>query len=322
MTAPSLPPFVTDGCPCVSAVMPTYNRAELMRESVKAILNQTMSNFELIISDDHSTDQTSEVAAELTAFDSRVRYHRLNARGGVAFALNEAILLSCGRYIQVCHDHDIYYPTLLEKMTSVLNRYPSVAFVHPGTQGCDHLGNPLPNRRFVMGYPEVTDGLVWRRKMLKRLACPVIALSMIRRTALEAVGLFDPAFGVSTDVELWLRLCAVGDVGYVNDLLILVRGRDPEHPNAGINWQVVDEVIRAHRKHLELTYRGLEYGYWKLRKELEIDGMLLFNFLNSVRHRRRRDVKLGQAYLRRYGPFFSRLAGWLLGVGRRWFLWE
>jgi glycosyltransferase involved in cell wall biosynthesis len=314
MTAPKflIPQNNGQPRPLVSVVMPTYNRANLLRESAKMILNQTLVDSELIISDDQSTDNTAQVVHELATSDSRVSYHRTTIKGGVAVALNEAIMLSRGYYIQVCHDHDIYFATMLEKLAGVLDRHPSIVFAHPGRQGCDHLGNALPQAYFVCGYPEITEGKKWKQKMLKRLASPVTALSMIRRTALEAVGLFDPDFGVSTDVEMWMRLCDLGDVGYVNELLLFVRGREPGHPYAGVNWEIVDQVIRAHRKHLRLSYHGWPYFYWKCRREMQIDLSLLIDYLNSFRHRRWMDVRLGRSYLRKHGVILSKICGWIL----------
>ncbi|MEZ4671531.1 MAG: glycosyltransferase family A protein [Anaerolineae bacterium] len=314
MTPPILKAYTGDGqnLPKVSVVMAAYNRAEFMRESAMMILNQTLQNIELIISDDHSTDSTPEVVDELAKSDARVRYHRPAVKGGINTVLNEGIGLTRGEYIQICHDHDIYLPTMLEKMSGIMDRHSTVAFVHPGRQGCDYLGNPLAQAYFVFDYPEVSEGDVWRRRMLRQHASLVTGLSMIRRAALEQVGLFDTEFGACSDIDMWLRLCAIGDVGYVRELLLMVRGREPGHPYGGINWEIVDQVIRAHRKHLPLTYHGLAYGYWKARREVGADMMLLMDFLNSFRHKRWKDVENGRTYLREHGVFLSRIAGWVL----------
>jgi glycosyltransferase involved in cell wall biosynthesis len=286
--------------------MPTYNRAELLRQSAGMVLAQTLRDLELIIVDDHSTDATPAVGAELAQGDSRVRYVRPAVKGGVTHVMNAGIRLSRGDFIQICHDHDIYLPTLTERLAGVLSRHPGVAYVHPGRQGCDHEGTPLPHCYFVCGYPEVTPGAEWRRFMLGRLASPVTALSMIRRSALEAAGLFDPEFGAVSDVEMWLRLCGHGDVGYVNELLLYIRGRDPHHPYRGAAWELTAQVIRAHRKYLPVTYQGGRLAVMRARKDLAVDVALARDFLNSVRHRRWRDVDEGRRYLDEYGGWISR----------------
>jgi glycosyltransferase involved in cell wall biosynthesis len=307
MSPPSLPPVREAGPrPAVTVVMPTFNRAALLRQSAGMVLAQTLRDLELIIVDDHSTDATPAAAAALAGADSRVRYVRPAAKGGITHVVNEGIRHSRGHLVQICHDHDIYLPTLTERLAAVLGRHPRVAYAHPGRQGCDHEGTPLPRRAFVCGYPEVTPGAAWRRFMLSRLDSPVTGLSMIRRSALEAAGLFDPEFGAVSDVEMWLRLCGHGDVGYVNELLLYVRGRDPGHPYGGSAWELTAQVIRAHRRYLPAAYAGGRLVAARWRKDVAIDVALARDFLNSVRHRRWREVDEGRRYLDQYGGWLSR----------------
>jgi glycosyltransferase involved in cell wall biosynthesis len=298
--------------PKVSVIMVTCNRLDYLRGCVQMMLSQTLENLELIIADDHSSDGTEAYVLELIKADPRVRYYKAGAKGGINTALNGAIGIARGDYIQICHDHDGYLPHLTERMAEVMDRHPRVVFVHPGRQGCDYLMNPLPDCLFVCGYPEVSPGAGWLKFMLARLASPVTGLSMIRRKALDEVGLFDPDFGACSDIDMWMRLCAVGDVGYVNELLLYLRGREPDHPYAGFNWRISDEVIRIHRKHLKLVYWGPAYLYWRARREWEIDVSLAFSYLNSFRHKRNKDVEEGRRYLRRNGVVFSRLLAWLM----------
>jgi len=312
MSIPQLAPRTSGGpYPRVSVVMPTYNRADLMRISVEMLLQQTLQDFELIIVDDQSTDHTAQVAAELAAADRRVTYHCLPEKGFVAGAMNAGIVLSRGDYIQICHDHDLYLPEMLARLADVLDRHPSVVYVHPGLQNCDFKGNRLRHDDRVAAYPEVSDGPRWLRMMLARHDSPVPALSMIRRTALEQMGLFDPAFGITTDVEMWMRLAAVGDVGYVNELLLLVRERDPDHPYSG-NWQIQHEILAAHRKHLRVAYRGVGYAYHRLLYAMQSDVRLLTIYLNGFRHRNWPMVRNGRVFLRQHGVFLSRAAAWIL----------
>ena len=298
--------------PKVSVVMITCNRVGYLRDCIQMIFRQTMSDLELIVADDHSTDGTADYVRQVSAEDTRVRYHKAGVKGGINAALNSAIGIARGEYIQICHDHDRYLPTLIERMADVLDRNPDVVFVHPGRQGCDYLMNPLPHCRFVFGYPEVTPGSEWLENMLNRLDSPVAGLSMIRKTALDKVGLFDPAFGASSDIDMWMRLCSVGDAGYVNELLLYVRGRGPDHPYAGVNWHVFDEIVRIHRKHLKLFYSGAGYLCRRARRECALDLSLAVSYLNSFRHKRRREIEEGRRYLRQNGVLVSRLLGWLI----------
>jgi glycosyltransferase involved in cell wall biosynthesis len=296
----------------VSVVMPTFNRASLLRETAHLVLSQTFTALELIIVDDCSSDETAQVGSALEQADARVTYVRLPTNQGIAVALNEGFRRATGNYIQICHDHDIYLPTLTEKMAELLDRHSSVAFVHPGRQGCDHLGQPLKHAYFVCGYPEVSDGLAWRKRMLRSLASPVTALCMVRRSALDQVGPLDPSFGACCDVDLWMRLCAVGDVGYVNELLLLVRGREPGHPYGGVNWTLTDQVVRIHQRHMAVAYPGPLHAVRRFWRRLEIDFSLSFDYLNSARHRRWAEVSTGRRYLRRHGFLVSKVISAIL----------
>ncbi|HEY2991265.1 MAG TPA: glycosyltransferase family A protein [Methylomirabilota bacterium] len=322
MTPPALPPVSgREPRPMVSVVMPTFNRADLLGDSARMVLAQTWRDLELIVADDHSTDETPAIVAALARDDARVRYVRPPVKGGVTAVVNAGIQQSRGEFVQICHDHDIYLPRLTERLADVLQRHPLVVYVHPGRQGCDHDGRPLAHRYFVCNYPEVTAGPDWRRFMLGRLDSPVTALSMIRRSALERSGLFDPDFGAVSDVEMWLRLCAYGDVGYVNERLLYVRGRDARHPYSGAAWELTAQVIRAHRQHLPAAYAGGHLAIMRLRKEIAIDVALARDFLNSARHRRWAEVEAGRAYLRQHGGWLSRGvalgASWLVAEPTR-----
>lgn len=313
------------GNPKVSVVMPTFNRADYLKETAQMVLDQTLKDLELIIVDDQSTDHTKEVAESLVKSDKRVLYYKPERKGGITLVLNKGIELSRGEYIQTCHDHDVYFPTMIEKMADILDRNPSILFVNPGRQACDHECNPLPDRRphgwphgvfsgmnpYLPDFPELIKGDDWLKLMLTQLPCPVSGMSMIRGSALEKFGSFDPEYGACSDVDMWMRLSAVGDVGFKREILMLQRGREPGHPYGGvINWEIQDEVIRAHRKHLREFYSGWRYIYWKFRREIEIDLSLFKSYFLCFRWREWGTLKEGRAYLRQKGIFFSRLAGW------------
>ncbi len=98
-----------------SVVMPVYNAAHTLKESVMSVLNQTFPDFELIIVDDCSTDESPEIIKELCAADARLVSLRLPENSGVAVARNEAIKAAAGRYICFLDADDIWLPDKLEQ---------------------------------------------------------------------------------------------------------------------------------------------------------------------------------------------------------------
>ena len=96
----------------ISVIIPTFNREKLIGNSIKSVLNQTFKNFELIIVDDGSTDNTSEVVDKFQ--DNRIKYIKLDKNQGASNARNIGIKNAKGKYISFQDSDDIFYPNKLE----------------------------------------------------------------------------------------------------------------------------------------------------------------------------------------------------------------
>src|SRR5262249_506766 len=146
---------------------------------------------------------------------------------GIPGNLNAAIMATRGELVAMCHDHDIYKPSFLRKMVERLERHPSALFVHCAidtiTQAGDYVGS------CVSDFTHLTPGSEWLKLILSTLACQVCALTVVRRTAHEKYGLYNPEFDFVSDVEMWMRLSVNGDVAYVREPLIQVRDREQGH---------------------------------------------------------------------------------------------
>ena len=119
--------------PKVSVVVPTYQRCELLEEVVRNLLGQTLSDIEILVMDDGSTDDTSRVMRGVA--DARVRYFP-KGRLGVPQIVNAGLEEATGDYLIICHDHDAYEPDMLEQFASVLDAHPTVAYVFSGLVLC------------------------------------------------------------------------------------------------------------------------------------------------------------------------------------------
>ena len=111
----------------VSIVMPYYNAAKYIKETVEAIIAQTYKDWELIIVDDCSpAPETAEVLKEVKAMDGRIRVQRAKVNGGVGVARNIAIAEAKGHYLAFCDSDDWWYPTKLEEQIRFMeeNNYP------------------------------------------------------------------------------------------------------------------------------------------------------------------------------------------------------
>jgi glycosyltransferase involved in cell wall biosynthesis len=129
--------------PRVSIGMPVYNGERYLEQAVDSLLAQTFTDFELIISDNASTDGTPAICERYAANDSRVRYYRNDHNRGASWNYNRVYALSRAPYFkQAAHD-DLCAPTFLERCVDVLDRDPSVVMAYPRTILIDDDGNEL-----------------------------------------------------------------------------------------------------------------------------------------------------------------------------------
>jgi glycosyltransferase involved in cell wall biosynthesis len=207
----------------VSVVLTTYNRAAVLSRTIEEILAQTLGDFELIVSDDNSTDATPEVAQAYARRDARVRYRR-NARNlGMPGNLNAGLAEAGGAYVANLHDGDFHAKDLLEKWAGRLDDCDRAAFVFNAYGEVDAAGRPVTIYREPLA-PCQRGGEFLRRIMFRRwrFGCPVRGTVMARRRVYEELGFFQPRFGFCSDVDMWMRMAATHHVAYVDEPLITV----------------------------------------------------------------------------------------------------
>ena len=122
---------MTEKTPKVSVIIPTYNRAHLVGRAIRSVLNQTYQDFEIIVVDDGSTDNTEEVVKSFN--DPRIRYIRHEENKGAAAARNTGIKAAKGKFIAFQDSDDEWLPKKLEKqMEAFDNASPKVGVVYTG----------------------------------------------------------------------------------------------------------------------------------------------------------------------------------------------
>lgn len=205
----------------VSVVLTTYNRAAALRDSLSSILEQSFEDFELIVSDDCSPDATEQVVAEFAQQDERVRYRRNETNLGMPGNLNAGISASRGEFIANLHDGDLFDRDLLRLWVTALETCPDAAFVFNAYADMDEDGRV--RRMHLHDVPPCMPGhLFLERNFFKswRFQSPVWGTVMARKSAYEAVGLFDERFGFWSDIDMWMRLAEHFSVAYVSRPLI------------------------------------------------------------------------------------------------------
>jgi glycosyltransferase involved in cell wall biosynthesis len=226
--------------PLVSICLLTWNRAAVIGRSLDSLLAQTYQNFELVINDDCSTDETEAVCREYEKRDARVRYYRNPTNLRYSGNSNAAVSRSSGEFVMFAHDGDLYHPELVSKWVAALQEHPTAAIAFCGQNIMD------ASARVVKTYVEAFDAFISGDKLLRRMlmhfSSPIFGITMVRRACLDEVGPFDDRFPRLTDVDMWMRLLARHDAVFVRAPLIDVMPREQDHENANVNWTIVQQL--------------------------------------------------------------------------------
>lgn len=184
--------------PAVSVVMPVFDDAAHLRPAIDSILGQTLTDLELVVVDDGSTDDTPAILAAVA--DPRLRVVR-QQHAGLVPALNRGLAEARGRHVARMDADDLSLPGRLDAQARFLDRHPQMALVGSRFAHVDEEGRRLNDGVWL---PRLHEG-IWLEMLRGRLGV-LHATAMVRRPVLEALGGYDPDFRHSEDVELFARL--------------------------------------------------------------------------------------------------------------------
>ena len=193
--------------PQVSVLVPVFNGARFLRESLDSILDQTYSNFEIIVLDDASTDETPEI---IRSYGDRVRCIRQPTNRGIYENVNAGIREARGSLIATYHADDIYHPEIVEREVGAFERFPSAGAVFCSDIFVDETGREygrltLPQEvrgGQPLSFPTVFNALLSHKNSFLR--CPS---AMVRADVHARVGLYrQELFRNTSDLDMWIRI--------------------------------------------------------------------------------------------------------------------
>ncbi|MCK4792141.1 MAG: glycosyltransferase family 2 protein [Desulfobacteraceae bacterium] len=202
--------------PClVSVIIPTYNRAHLIRRAIESVLNQTCQDFEIIVIDDGSIDDTKEVIESFN--DERILYIRHNRNKGGAAARNTGIQAAKGEYIAFQDSDDEWLPEKLEKQIEHFTKCSdSVGVVY-----CSHhTQDDLSGRIWKAPLSDLRRGNVYN--FLLNGWCPAsTSFFLLARRIFEKSGIFDETLPSFQDYDLWIRVAKHYEFEFVGEPLVI-----------------------------------------------------------------------------------------------------
>jgi len=185
--------------PKVSVIIPTYNRASLVGRAIDSVLSQTFRDFEVIVVDDGSTDNTVEV---LRLYGDRIIY-LCQSNQKLPTARNNGVAASSGEYLAFLDSDDLFLPDKLSVQARYLDERPDVGLVASGWQNIDEDGRVLPANELRADQPVTLETILFGG------LAPVHAV-LLRRDWFDRVGGFDPQFAHCEEMDLWYQLALAG----------------------------------------------------------------------------------------------------------------
>jgi glycosyltransferase involved in cell wall biosynthesis len=223
--------------PTLSIGLPVFNGANYLAEALEGILGQTFTDFELIVSDNASTDETQTICEKYAARDSRLRYHRSTKNMGAAWNHNQVFKLARGRYFRWSSHDDVCAPEYMARCIDALESDPGVALAYPRVRLLDaesRLGHRLP-------YPAVaceSDVAARFGSVLRQTGCYAI-YGVVRSEVIRKTGLFHG--WAAADKNLLARIALHGRFFQVDDDLLFFRS----HPGRSVkaNPDLVGQTV-------------------------------------------------------------------------------
>lgn len=201
--------------PTISVIIPTYNRASLLNRSIKSVLNQTFHDFELIVVDDGSTDNTKELINEFMKNDPRIRYIWQENSGGPTKPINAGIKKSKGDYITILGSDDEILPEKLEKQIKKFDSVSkNVGLIYCGLQYIPE----NKNKQSKTIIPKLRGNLF--TELLKGSFIGGIT-PLIKKECFQKLGLFDTSLPSGEDWDMWIRISKNYEFDYVPEALAI-----------------------------------------------------------------------------------------------------
>lgn len=283
--------------PKVSVIMPIYNVERYVERSIRSVLNQTFTDFELILVDDGGNDGSIDICRAID--DQRIRIHSQRNRG-LAGARNAGIRIARGEFIGLLDSDDLWHPEKLERHVAHLSANPTIGISYSGSAMIDENDRPIG----VSMRPRLLNvdrAHVFCRNPVGNGSAPVI-----RRQVFDAIGFtasregqeetwyFDESFRYGEDIECWMRMVCLTNwdfEGIAGDLTlyrIVSGGLSANTQKMYEHWQRMHDKVAAMAPDLAASHghraRGYQLRYYARRSVRERQGRAaLRNFTAAMK---------------------------------------
>ena len=195
--------------PKVSVIIPTYNSANYLPEAIESVLAQTYKDFEILVMDDGSTDNTKDVVAP---YLDRIIFLE-GPNGGPSKARNRAILESSSEYVAFLDADDIWYPDKLDRQITIFAENQHYSLVHSDAS-YTRIYTSQEDRTWFSLKKRVKSGWIFSELLTENFI--ILSSVIVKRDCLNRIGLFDEDLKCWEGYDLWLRIAFEYQIGFVN----------------------------------------------------------------------------------------------------------
>ena len=225
--------------PQVSVIIPTYNRGWIIEEAIHSVLAQDYTEFELIVVDDGSTDQTSNI---LDAYGNVIKVLSQKNKG-VSAARNRGIAEASGKFIAFLDSDDLWHPQKLSAQINFFNQTPEALICQTEEVWIRNGFRVNPKKRH-----KKPSGMIFEPSLELCLVSP--SAVMIRRSLFDRVGEFDETLPACEDYDLWLRISCRFSIYLIDTPLIIKRGGHDDQLSKGTGLdkyriKAIEKIIKS-----------------------------------------------------------------------------
>ncbi len=240
----------TEYKPLVSIIIPAYNAKLYIAETINSIISQTYQNWELILVNDGSKDNTAEIIHSFLK-DKRIQYH-FQENAGVSVARNYGYSFSSGQYVAFLDADDLWLPHRIEKMVDKFQDEVSIGLVHSYMQVIDE-HSQLQNGVYKGKEGHILESLL----LWEGCNIPAPSSILVKRDVVEKIGGFDKDLSTAADQEFFFRVANLYKVGMCKEVLGLYR----VHGN-----NMHQNVSNMEKDHIRAYQKAKNYGLFKSKR--------------------------------------------------------
>ena len=236
--------------PAVSVLIPSYNYARYLPETIESVLAQTLGDFELVIFDDRSSDSSIEVLERYARRDERIRFRSNERNLGMVENWNACLSAARGKYVKFLHaDDKLTRPTALERLVALLEKHPSASLAASGREIIDENSRRVRVKGFagrrltVPGAEAIARTVGTGSNLIGEPSCV-----LFRRADAERG--FDARYRQLVDLEMWFHLLRSGDLAFTPACLCAFRRHDRQQSSvnrtSGAHGDEFSELVAAY----------------------------------------------------------------------------